>query len=73
LLTTETLEMSLFGTTGGGYAAADGVITSYTIETYSAVPEPATYAALLGVAALGGVMIRRRREGWSRLDAARAG
>jgi hypothetical protein len=36
-----------------------GATTSFTIQ---AVPEPSTYAAIFGVVALAGVMIRRRRR-----------
>lgn len=38
-----------------------GVYTAYTSFQIQAIPEPSTYAAILGVVALGGVMIRRRR------------
>lgn len=38
--------------------ANDGVLTF----TATAIPEPSTYAAILGAAAMGFVMIRRRKE-----------
>ncbi|MDI1338021.1 MAG: PEP-CTERM sorting domain-containing protein [Lacunisphaera sp.] len=47
---------------GVAIALANGN-SGYTTENYfqiQAIPEPSTYAAILGVAALGGVMIRRR-------------
>ncbi len=34
----------------------------FNAATYSAVPEPSTYAALAGAAALCGVMLHRRRQ-----------
>ena len=45
------------------FSGANGNI-GYTISNdfqIQAIPEPSTYAAILGVVALGGVMIRRRR------------
>lgn len=39
--------------------ASDG---SLSFTTFSAVPEPSAYAAILGAAALGFVMLRRRKE-----------
>ncbi|MDI1320305.1 MAG: PEP-CTERM sorting domain-containing protein [bacterium] len=47
----------------GAIGSANGSV-SYTTENsfqIQAIPEPSTYAAILGVVALGGVMIRRRR------------
>ncbi|MDI1320304.1 MAG: PEP-CTERM sorting domain-containing protein, partial [bacterium] len=44
-----------------GFGELDmGLFTYRTNITVIAVPEPSTYAAILGVVALGGVMIRRR-------------
>ncbi|MDI1338022.1 MAG: PEP-CTERM sorting domain-containing protein [Lacunisphaera sp.] len=43
--------------TGAQYA---GIYNSSTQFTIQAIPEPSTYAAILGAVALGGVMIRRR-------------
>lgn len=39
-----------------------GVITRYEVSPMS-IPEPASFAALTGMACLGGVMLRRRRRG----------
>jgi len=51
---------------GGGATRYEGTIPSSTFEvaltyTYTPVPEPSSYAALLGLFALGLVCIRRRR------------
>lgn len=37
-------------------------LTSFTVSQVSAVPEPSTYAALVGAASLGLVILRRRRR-----------
>lgn len=47
----------------GGTDAGIGIFQTYTNFTLQAIPEPSTYAALLGVAALGLVAWRRRRQG----------
>ena len=49
-----------FGQSGGTATGVTlfGTTTSFTIQ---AIPEPSTYAAILGAVALGGVLIRRRR------------
>lgn len=41
---------------------SDLLVGSITVETNSPIPEPSAYAALVGVAALAGVMLRRRRK-----------
>ncbi len=45
---------ALYTSAGGGYSVGD--------LTFTAVPEPSTYAAILGVMTMGIVMIRRRRS-----------
>lgn len=42
------------------YSATTPNLVTYTVTT-SAVPEPSTYAAILGIIALGGAAIRRQR------------
>ncbi len=49
-----------FISTGAGEGDLSGMIINVT--TAAAVPEPSTYAAIFGAAALGYVMIRRRRR-----------
>jgi hypothetical protein len=51
---------------GGGVSSSDTTVafrmTFDQIAFTSAIPEPATYAALLGLAALGAVVLRHRRN-----------
>jgi hypothetical protein len=44
------------------YAGVYNRSTTFTINAVSAIPEPATYAAIFGALALAGVMIHRRRQ-----------
>lgn len=63
--------LALSSVSGSGIAGLDGAdvlsflssTTSFQIYAYSAVPEPSTYALLVGAVALGGVVWRRRRRG----------
>jgi len=51
---------------GNGSSISAGSITSVDFITVSAIPEPSTYAALAGLAALAGaIFMRRRRQGVS--------
>lgn len=67
---------SYFGTYTSGFDSNDGLalfvldgsplnftLTELSIGAASAVPEPSTYAGLAGLAALGFVVLRRRRAG----------
>jgi len=51
----------LQNTTGSAVTYTLTMDTNTLAGTYSAIPEPSTYAALAGLAALGVVMLRRRR------------
>lgn len=51
------IDMNAIGTGGN----ADAGFTTENSFQIQAIPEPSTYAAILGAVALGGVMIRRRR------------
>lgn len=53
--------VDLSATYGAGAIGAP-IYTAYTAFAIQAIPEPSTYAAILGVLALAGVMIRRRRK-----------
>ncbi len=56
----DTSEVTGFRLYWGNYGSSDAVFQSVT--SLSAVPEPGSFAGLLGLAALGGVMTRRRRR-----------
>jgi autotransporter-associated beta strand protein len=58
---TGTLGSALTGTFGG-YDTALSISGNNIVLTVSAIPEPATYAALLGVLALGGTVWNRSRK-----------
>jgi autotransporter-associated beta strand protein len=51
-----------WGAVGSGAANTTALITGTGLLNVSAIPEPATYAALAGVLALGAVITRRRRS-----------
>lgn len=63
---TSTIELRIYGYGGTGSANASTInwrIDDLRVSgTVSAVPEPSTYAALAGAAALLGVMVHRRRQ-----------
>jgi hypothetical protein len=40
----------------------DTTLSGFTLYSYTAIPEPSTYAALAGVIALGAVALRRRNR-----------
>ena len=46
----------------GGTASGVAVYTAYTSFSIQAIPEPSTYAAILGALALAGVAVHRRRR-----------
>ena len=48
---------ALYTADGGGHNVGDLTFTAFT-----AIPEPSTYAALLGAVTLGVVVIRRRQQ-----------
>ena len=58
----DTVYIRLRGTTSSGTGALDGVGIDNFSLTYSAVPEPSSFAALIGLGALGMVATRRRRQ-----------
>ncbi len=55
------------GTTSADIQGVNGLTSYFTVNsngalTFTVVPEPSTYAALIGIAALGYALLRRRRE-----------
>ncbi|MCU0794016.1 MAG: PEP-CTERM sorting domain-containing protein, partial [Opitutaceae bacterium] len=47
---------------GAGYTGTVGLTANALQITVSAIPEPSAFAALAGLAALGGAITRRRRR-----------